>query len=561
MRRWFNRPLFARRLMAPCLAGLLMAPAPLLAEGKSIIVLDASGSMWGQIDGRAKLEIAREALGTVLAGLDPAAEVGLIAYGHREKGSCTDIELVVPPAAGTAQAITDAANAMQFLGKTPLTDAVRQAAGDLRSTEEKATVILITDGIETCDADPCALGAELEASGVDFTAHVVGFGLTEEEGQAVACLANTTGGQYIQASDAGALVEALKTTVAVATPEPEPAPAPEPVAIADNVDPRVLLVEGGPEVADPVAADVIFTFTPVAPDGTAAGDSTTIYGRSKGALPPGRYQMVTELHRNRVEQVVEIGPATEVSTPTAVLDAGILDLTLRPAAGADPDPDAYWELRGANGLTDSGFAKAYRVIPSGEHEVMAKLGAAEKRVSVVIEAGAVNVLSLVIGTGLAAIDSFFVEGLKVEGSDHYTEILGAKAAMDGSRPDVAYTYGANAQFDLPEGDYIARVTLGQATGEAPFSIKAGERVDLQVVLNAGVVQLTFGDATTYAEVFSAKKDINGNRKSFTYGYGPVWQSAFNAGDYVAVVDFGAGPTETPFTVVAGERLELTIAAP
>jgi Ca-activated chloride channel family protein len=75
----------------PCCA------APVLAEGKSIIVLDASGSMWGQIDGRAKLEIAREALGSVLSGMDPATEIGLMAYGHREKGSCEDIELVVPP--------------------------------------------------------------------------------------------------------------------------------------------------------------------------------------------------------------------------------------------------------------------------------------------------------------------------------------------------------------------------------------------------------------------------------------------------------------------------------
>ena len=44
--------------------------APLLAEGKSIIVLDASGSMWGQIDGRPKRESAREALGAVLSFAD-----------------------------------------------------------------------------------------------------------------------------------------------------------------------------------------------------------------------------------------------------------------------------------------------------------------------------------------------------------------------------------------------------------------------------------------------------------------------------------------------------------
>ena len=153
-----------------------------MAADKAIIILDASGSMWGQIDGRPKLEIARESLRTVLQSMPADLELGFMAYGHREKGNCADIELIVPPAAGTASAITTAADNLKFLGKTPLSPAVKQAAEALKYTEDKATVILITDGLETCNADPCALGKELEAAGVDFTAHVVGFGLTAEEG-------------------------------------------------------------------------------------------------------------------------------------------------------------------------------------------------------------------------------------------------------------------------------------------------------------------------------------------------------------------------------------------
>lgn len=548
-----------RLLSALAVCGALALPVAAQAEGKSIIVLDASGSMWGQIEGRAKLEIAREALGSVLAGIDPATEIGLMAYGHREKGSCEDIELVVPPEPGTAQAITDAANAMKFLGKTPLSEAVKRAAAELKSTEEAATVILITDGIETCEADPCALGAELEASGVDFTAHVVGFGLTEEEGQAVACLAENTGGRYIQASDAGSLVDALKTTVVVAVPEPEPAPPPEPVALAENVDPVILLVEGGQEPEDKIVADAYFSFTPIAPDGSALGDEYTIYGRSLGALPQGKYRMVTTLHEVVVEQVVDIGPADQLSTPTAILDAGILDLTLRAAPGAEPDPDAYWEVRGADDLSDSGYRQTYRVFPAGEHALFARLGAAETNQTLVITAGEVTTLDLVIGTGLAVVESFYTEGMMVEGGDHFTQIYEAKKDLDGNRKEVTYGYGAGASFDLPAGDFVAAVTLGSAVAEVPFTVKVGERVDIQVPLNAGVAAFTFGDSSIYLEVFEAKKDINGNRKSVSYGYGPEWQSTFTAGDYVAVVDFGAGPTETPFTVTAGERLELTIA--
>ena len=185
---------------------------------KIMIVLDGSGSMWGQIDGVPKLEIARKTLREVLKSVPDTVELGLIAYGHREKGNCKDIELIVAPKAGTATAIADKVDNLRFLGKTPLSAAVQMAAEELRYTEHKASVILITDGLETCNADPCALGNLLESQGVDFTTHVVGFGLSEEEGKQVSCLAENTGGKYFSADDGESLVEALNEII---TPEPQ----------------------------------------------------------------------------------------------------------------------------------------------------------------------------------------------------------------------------------------------------------------------------------------------------------------------------------------------------
>ncbi len=196
------------------LAGLVTAvSSATFAAEQTMIVLDASGSMWGQINGKPKLQIAREALATVLADIPAETELGLIAYGHRERGNCKDIEVIVKPAAGTAPAVIEAANSMKFLGKTPLSASVIKAAEELRYTEDKATVILITDGLENCNADPCAVGAELAKNGIDFTAHVVGFDLTDEEGRQVACLAENTGGRYVSAANADELRTALLDTV------------------------------------------------------------------------------------------------------------------------------------------------------------------------------------------------------------------------------------------------------------------------------------------------------------------------------------------------------------
>lgn len=199
-------------------AGIAAMPLPTMAQETNdiIIVLDSSGSMWGQIDGTSKRDIARTALNDLLNTLPADAKTGLIAYGHRRKGDCADIELLAMP--GPKSQIASKVDAIRPMGKTPLTAAVRQAAEQLKITENAATVIAITDGIETCDADPCAAGAELEQLGIDFTAHVVGFGLSDAEGRQVACLAEETGGLYLQASDAGSLSEALET-VAQATAE------------------------------------------------------------------------------------------------------------------------------------------------------------------------------------------------------------------------------------------------------------------------------------------------------------------------------------------------------
>ncbi len=202
-------------------AGIAAFAGGASAAENTIIVLDASGSMWAQIEGDHKITIAREVLGSVLDEIPADQSLGFMAYGHRKKGVCSDIELLVPPGPGTAGQIREAAGKLNPKGKTPLTDAVRQAAEALRYTEDAATVVLITDGLETCDADPCALGRALEESGVAFTAHVVGFGLKEGEGAQVACLAEETGGRYLDAANASELTEALTQTVAAPPPEPE----------------------------------------------------------------------------------------------------------------------------------------------------------------------------------------------------------------------------------------------------------------------------------------------------------------------------------------------------
>ena len=205
-------------------ASLLAATSAVMAGDNLMLVLDASGSMWGRIEGRSKVEIARETVAGVVGEWKAADALGLIAYGHRRKGDCADIETLVPVGPLDAAAYLATVNGLNALGMTPLSAAVQQAAAALKSSERKATVILVSDGEETCKLDPCAVGAALEKSGVDFTAHVIGFDVVDPVHQAqLRCLASATGGRYFNARDARELTGALQGAIEASTEPPPPA--------------------------------------------------------------------------------------------------------------------------------------------------------------------------------------------------------------------------------------------------------------------------------------------------------------------------------------------------
>jgi len=190
-----------------------------IQRDQAIVVLDGSGSMWGVIDDVSKIEIARDVVSNVLQDWPDNTELGLMSYGHREKGNCDDIETLIAPDTVDAEEFRTVIGNIQPKGKTPMSQAVIEAAKSLKYTENKATVILISDGEETCGLDPCAIGRELEAAGVDFTAHVIGFDVASENTTGLRCLADTTGGQFLAAANADELQTSLQeSVVAVVAP-------------------------------------------------------------------------------------------------------------------------------------------------------------------------------------------------------------------------------------------------------------------------------------------------------------------------------------------------------
>ena len=167
-----------------------------------VFILDASGSMWGRVDGTPKIDIAKEVLTDLVKDLPEESVVGLVAYGHRRKGDCSDVEELIPPGRLDKDRMIRTVQGLSPKGKTPITLSVRKTVDRIRHVEEKTTIILVSDGRETCGGDPCALVKELKEAGIRFTLHVVGFDVTEEERIQLECMAKAGGGAYYTAKTA-----------------------------------------------------------------------------------------------------------------------------------------------------------------------------------------------------------------------------------------------------------------------------------------------------------------------------------------------------------------------
>lgn len=208
--RWLDQGAGAAPVALVALVALAAAPvAAQAAHPEIFFILDGSGSMWGEAGAETKIEAAKSVMAEVVPALDEDVRVGLMAYGHRRKGDCSDIEILVPAGSVDRGTVLSRVQGIQPRGKTPISDAVATAVGLLRTKEAETTIVLVSDGIETCAADPCAVVRKLEQTGIEFVLHVVGFGVDAAAEEQLRCMAEAGTGRYFAASDASSLREAL----------------------------------------------------------------------------------------------------------------------------------------------------------------------------------------------------------------------------------------------------------------------------------------------------------------------------------------------------------------
>ena len=191
------------------------------------LVFDSSGSMAEKIGSETKIEAARRSILQTIDQLPdnaPNFNVGFRVFGHKGNNtqagkaeSCASTDLYVPVQGVNKNALRQQAGAYQPTGWTPISLALQKAGEDLKAGENtKNVIIMVTDGEETCNGDPCAVSQALAQSGSEVRIDVVGFGLTPDVSKNLKCIGDNSGGSYTDAQNGAALLTTLQELVGAA---------------------------------------------------------------------------------------------------------------------------------------------------------------------------------------------------------------------------------------------------------------------------------------------------------------------------------------------------------
>jgi Ca-activated chloride channel family protein len=187
-------------------------------DTRILFIFDASQSMMAEWESDRKITIAREVLIDIIDSLEllDNVQMALRVYGHQKPvppQDCSDSRLEVPFAKGNAPRIRQELRFVTPKGTTPIANSLALGAKDFPPdcNNCRNIIILITDGIEACDGDPCTVSYELQKQGIVLKPFVIGIGIDEGFRKTFDCI-----GHYYNAKDEQRFSEVMQAVISQA---------------------------------------------------------------------------------------------------------------------------------------------------------------------------------------------------------------------------------------------------------------------------------------------------------------------------------------------------------
>ncbi len=193
---------------------------PISAQKKTtriLFLLDASGSMLSKLDKETRIVVAKRLLSNIVDSLKTVnnLEIALRVFGHQNQAKmqdCNDTKLEVPFTKDNHDLIKEKLKKINPKGTTLIAHSLTMCGPDFPVDPlARNIIILITDGMEECKGDPCAVSEALQKAGVVLKPFVIGLASTVDFKLAYQCV-----GRFYNATTEESFNNVLRVVIAQA---------------------------------------------------------------------------------------------------------------------------------------------------------------------------------------------------------------------------------------------------------------------------------------------------------------------------------------------------------
>jgi hypothetical protein len=563
------------RLLAPiallCATGASaqsqQPPPPQAAPSSTIIVLDGSRGMWTKVGGQSKVAIVRSALGDAFKTFEDRIAFGLVAAGHRQGKTCAEAELIAKPGELTSKTpgkLLFGAGFKPKLGR-PIAAALVEAAK--QTPPSGLDVVLITDGLDSCKANVCATVKSLKQAAPQLRIHVIGFDPKAKQTlKPLACVAQSTGGQFLTAATANELKQDLTSVLAGVV---KAAPQSAPVAMAPVTPPNAPAA-APPPVAPPVAATAppAQAIQPVSPPVQAAPMETAQAKSSVGPPAPPETNM---------QKLAAIPPKESASPARTPEDPGagssspvpVTFKALLTEAGPQLKTGLIWrvftprpEPNGTRKLVSMHRdAMPTAALLPGEYLVNAAYGLSNLTRKIKVESGRSLEETFVLNTGGLKLAAVLVTGMRLSQSSVRFDILSDDEDQFGNRRKIIENAKPGLVIRLNAGAYHIVSLYGDAnaTVRADVTVEPGKITEATIkhaaaAMTFKLVQSPGGEALadTQWSILTTTGDV------VKENAGALPTHILAVGDYAVVAKHGGESYTNKFSVASGQAKQIEV---
>lgn len=520
---------------ALALASMLASSmTPALAQQKPAnltIILDASRSMWGQIDGINKIVIARTVLGQTAKKYEGRLHLGLVSYGHRQSSGCGDIELLAKPGPYKAARFAKTVNAIKPKGSTPIAASLETAAKAAARASGKSSLLLISDGLDNCSGDPCAVAQAINSRAASLAIHVVAFDRKEQESlKQLSCIAEATGGSFAPAKSEKELSAAVTAAI-------EKVIAPPPPAVAEASQPPQEQTAAAPERPAQTAAAA-----PPPDKKPAEGPSDPQSAKvAKGEVPDSTPPSLTP-----------VSLTAKTTEGGETIPSGLIWRIFEPR----PDKQGKYKL-----LATHRTATLTEALAPGEYMVAVSYGSAHLENVIRVQAGVSLQKEFVLNAGGLRLTAALTNGNLLPPNSVRYDVFAGEPDQRGHREKILSDAKPGIPYRLNSGAYHVVSVYGDANAviRSDVAVEPGKLTD--VTFNHSGAKVTFklvmqpgGEALadTQWNILTPGGDV------VKESAGALATHVLAAGEYSVLARHGGKNYTRNFDVEAGESKQIEV---